>query len=305
MELERWAELSAAISAVGQDFERRGRDEYPTALIVRVHTWAAAHDRPVSWACVPAHWTPRTRPPSLPDQSTMSRRTRRADFEAFQRRVGERLNGPRPAGPDPLVTKVDGKPLELPNHTGDPDAAWGRGVSRLAVGYKLHAVVSAGRPMPDAYAITPLDACEKQMAARMVKQRDGRKRNRNGGGGGGYLLGDAHYDASWLFDYCNHYGLQLVCPRAKPGTGLGHHYVSPHRRRAIEMLESPAGVNPFGRALYAQRTDVEREFAGLTCFGGGLAALPPWVRRIWRVRAWVTAKLLVNAARIRLLKKAG
>ena len=38
--------------------------------------------------------------------------------------------------------------------------------------------------MPDAFAITTLNACEKRMAARML----GRV------GGCGYLLGDAHYD---------------------------------------------------------------------------------------------------------------
>ena len=289
MELELWAETSAAISAVAMDWARHPRDRHSTALIVRVYHWACLHDRPVSWACEPAHWAPSARPAALPDQSTMSRRTRRADFADFLGRVGARMNGrPRPA----MVKVVDGKPLELPNHTTDRDATWGRGASRTSVGYKLHAVWS-GNPMPDAFAITTLNVCEKRMAARMV----GRV------GGGGYLLGDAHYDASWLFDYCHHYCHQLVCPRAKPGTGLGHHYVSPHRRRAVEMLEPPAAVNPFGPRLYDRRTDIEREFSGLACPGGGLAALPPWVRRIWRVRAWVTAKLLINAARIRLNRK--
>ena len=291
MELERWSELSAAISAAAVGFGRRKRDRHSTALIVRVHSWAVLHDRPIRWACVAGNWTPRTRPPVLPDQSTLSRRTRREDFEAFQRRVGRRMNGnPRPWA----VAVVDGKPLELANHTGDRDAGWGRGVCRTSVGYKIHAIVS-GNPMPDAVAITPLNVCEKRMAARLVKRS----------AGGGYLLGDAHYDASWLFDYCHHHGRRLVCPRAKPGVGLGHHYVSEHRRRSIEMLESPAQVNRFGSALYAQRGDVEREFSGLVCFGGGLTTLPPWVRRIWRVRAWVTAKLLINAARIRLRRKMG
>jgi hypothetical protein len=69
------------------------------------------------------------------------------------------------------------------------------------------------------------------------------------------------------------------------------------------LLEPPAGLSPFGPSLYARRTDIERDFSGLTCPGGGLAALPPWVRRIWRVRPWVTAKLLINAARIRLNRK--
>ena len=289
MELERWAELSAAISAVAAEFERHERDVHSTALVVRVHAWAALHDRPISWACRAKNWPARARPGALPDQSTMSRRVRRPDFEAFQRRVGVRMNG---GAAPPLVKRVDGKPLELPSHTTDRDATWSRGVGRTGVGYKQHAVWS-GKPMPDAFAVTTLDVCEKRMAARMV----GRV------GGGGYLLGDAHYDASWLFDYCHHHGHQLVCPRAKPGTGLGHHYVSPHRRRAVDMLEAPAAVNPFGPALYARRTDIERDFSGLACPGGGLASLPPWVRRIWRVRAWVTAKLLVNAARIRLNRK--
>lgn len=289
MELERWAELSAAVSAIAIGWARRPRDRHPTALIVRVHLWAALFDRPISWACEPGNWKPSTRPAALPDQSTMSRRTRRKDFMAFLERVGERLNGKAKPGP---VKVVDGKPLELPNHTSDRDATWSRGVSRTSVGYKIHAICS-GNPMPDAFAITTLNVCEKQMASRMISRVKGF----------GYLLGDAHYDASWLFDYCNHHDHQLVCPRAKPGAGLGHHRVSPHRRRAVDMLETPAGVNRFGPQLYAQRTDVEREFSGLVCFGGGLGQLPTWVRRIWRVRNWVMSKLLINAARIRINRK--
>lgn len=295
MELERWAELSAAVSAVGASLKRQSRDRHSTALIVRVHLWAALFDRPISWACDARNWHAATRPEALPDQSTMSRRTRRVDFMAFLERVGQRMNGKPAPG---LVKVVDGKALELPNHTTDRDATWSRGVSRTSVGYKIHAVWS-GRPMPDAFAITTLNVCEKQMAARMVKRAAATA------AGGGYLLGDAHFDASWLFDYCHHHGYQLVCPRAKPGTGFGHGYLSPHRYRAVEMLESPAGVNGFGPALYAMRTDVEREFSGLACFGGGLATLPSWVRRIWRVRNWVMSKLLINAARIRINRRKG
>jgi hypothetical protein len=254
MELERWAELSAAISAVAAGWKRRPKDTprrtrpeghapkdtHGTALVVRVYLWAALHDRPVSWACEAANWTDRTLPEVLPDQSTMSRRTRRDDFMAFQERVGERLNGKTavpglvpalvpglvpglvPALVPGLVEVVDGKPLELPNHTTDRDATWGRGVGRTSVGYKLHAISSPGNAMPDAFAITTLNVCEKRMAARLLK--------RLGPAGG-----------------CG-YGRQLLCPRARPGTGLGHRYVSPHRLRAIEMLESPAAVNPFGAA---------------------------------------------------------
>lgn len=294
MELELWSETSAAISAVAADWPRHPRDRHATALIVRVYHWACLHDRPVSWACAAANWAPAVRPPALPDQSTVSRRARRADFGQFLARVGARMSGRRAAAGPAIVKVVDGKPLELPNHTTDRDATWGRGVSRTAVGYKLHAICS-GNPMPDAFVITTLAACEKRMAARMV----GRV------GGFGYLLGDGHFDASWLHDHCRAHDHQLVCPRAKPGTGEGHRYVSPHRRRAIAMLEVPAAVAAFGRDLYARRTAIERDFSQLACFGAGLGPLPTWVRRIWRVRHWVTNKLLVNAARIRINRRKG
>lgn len=300
MDLELWSQLSAAISDVRQGWIRDARDVYVTALIARVHLWSVLHDRPTCWACDPRNRTDQTRPGRLPDQSTMSRRMRREDFDLFMARLCNRMRG-RVGHKDgqTLLKVMDGKPIELPNHSTDRDAAWCRGVSRKSLGYKLHMIVPASvkagrnkRPacMPDAFVITPLDRCEKRMAARMLKRVKGE----------GYALADTHYDASWLFDVAYGHGRQLLCPRAKPDTGLGHHYQSPHRLRCIQMLESPAGVNTFGTELYKLRTDIEREFGHLVSFGGGLQGLPPWVRRIGRVRRWVTAKLLVNAARIRL-----
>src|SRR5258707_14183515 len=178
MELELWSETSAAISAIAGSFERHLRDQHPTALIVRVYHWAVLHDRPICWACKPQNWKPSVRPATLPNQSTMSRRARRADFMPFLERVGERLKGKAKPGP---VKVIDGKPLELPNHSTDRDATWGRGVSRLSIGYKIHAVFS-GNPMPDAVAITTLSVCEKQMAARLIWRVQGYA----------YRLGDAH-----------------------------------------------------------------------------------------------------------------
>src|SRR5687768_18379310 len=93
MELELWAETSAAISAVAAGWARHPRDQHSTALVVRVYHWACLNDRPVSWACKPANWAPSVRPAVLPDQSTMSRRTRRPDFWPFLERVGRRMAG--------------------------------------------------------------------------------------------------------------------------------------------------------------------------------------------------------------------
>lgn len=286
MELELWTELSQAICDVQRDFKFNPRDVHPTARIARVHLWAALHDRPTIWACKRGNWTAKTCPQELPDQSTMSRRMRRDDFQEFLQALQQRLNG-KPQRH--LLRMIDGKPLELPNHTGDPDAGWGRGVSRTSVGYKLHMIYS-GNPMPDAFAITSLDICEKQMAARMIKRIRG----------SGYLLGDGHYDASWLYDFCRYHNHVLVSPRPKPGAGIGHHYQSPQRLRSIQMLEPPGGLDKFGPSLYRGRTAIERQFSQISCFGGGMAPLPAWVRRIWRVRNWVWAKLLINAARIRI-----
>ena len=169
----------------------------------------------------------------------------------------------------------------------------GPGAGQNVNGYKLH-VIWADRPMPEQWALTPLDVCERRMARRMIKRLDG---------GGGYLLGDAYSDASDLHDRAAHVNHRLIAPRRKPGTGLGHCYQSPHRLRSIETTEPPAGLNPFGDALRRDRVQIERDLGNLTGFGGGLAALPAWARRIWRVRAWVHAKLLINAARIRCRRR--
>ena len=125
--------------------------------------------------------------------------------------------------------------------------------------------------------------------------------------GAGYVLADAYFDASDVHDRYAAAGHQLVAPRRRSsrGAGLGHCYQSPHRLRSVAMTEPPAGLNDFGPTLLATRAQVERDFGNLCGFGGGLAGLPAWARRIWRVRAWVHAKLLINAARICHRRTAG
>ena len=286
MERELWSELSRAVREVDAAWvESSPRYVHRTAAVVRVHLWSALHDRPTSWACDAANWP--GPPRALPDQSTVSRRKRRADFDAFMAAVGRRLAGPPSAA---LAKRLDGKAMAVAAHSKDRDAAWGRGAGQGANGYKLHALW-ADRAMPEQWAVTPLGVCERRVARRFAGRLTG----------GGYVLADAYFDASDLHDRFAAAGHQLVAPRRRSGRGkgLGHCYQSPRRLRSVEMTEPPAGLNPFGPALLAGRAQVERDFGNLTGFGGGLAALPAWSRRIWRVRAWVHAKLLVNAARIR------
>jgi hypothetical protein len=62
--------------------------------------------------------------------------------------------------------------------------------------------------------------------------------------------------------------------------------------RGLALLASP-----FGRDLYEARDQIERDFAHLTSFGGGLSGLPSWVRRLGRVGIWVEAKPVINGVR--------
>ena len=291
MERELWSELSAAIFDVQRGFKTHARSTYPIANIVRVYLWAVLHDRPICWACRAAHWSTATRPKHLPSQSTMSRRTRTASFQQFLDRLGQRLNGHAAAT---LIKRIDGKPLTVANHSSDPDASFGRGAGGMANGFKLHAI-HAGRPMPEAFEIQPLNVSEQAVAKRLIGQLTGE----------GYLLGDANYDDSDLFDRAADAGHQLIAPRRKPHTGLGHCRQSMHRLRCIDRLEP--GVNrpcTFGRALLRQRRQIESDFGNAVSFGGGLSTgLPAFVRRLSRVRRWGHAKLLINAARIRIRSK--
>jgi IS5 family transposase len=288
-----WAELSATISRVDARWQDAPRLTYRTAAVVRVHLWSVIHDRPTCWACAAGNWDWRARPKALPDQSTMSRRMRGRQgkrFYAFLDAVAAELSDPGAALID--LKRLDGKPLPVAAHSTDPDARWGRGAGQQNQGYKLHAIRSS-RPMPEQWAITPLNVDERVVARRLIQRLDG----------AGYLLCDGLYDASDLHERAAAVNHQLLGPRRRPGTGLGHRRHSPHRLRALEMLESPAGVNDFGLRLYQQRGQIERDFGNLVSFGGGLQGLPAWVRRIWRVRAWIYGKLLINAVRIRRLQR--
>jgi hypothetical protein len=91
MERELWPELSRAVREVDAGWKDSPRYTHRTAAVVRVHLWSALHDRPTCWACDARHWP--GGPRVLPDQSTVSRRKRKPEFEAFMDAVGERLAG--------------------------------------------------------------------------------------------------------------------------------------------------------------------------------------------------------------------
>jgi hypothetical protein len=276
---ELWPRLYHLVMEVGEAF-RLIDVTYQPHIILLVLLWAALHDRPMCWACDRRNWSTTTlRPARIPSASTLSRRLRRVDTAMLMRDLVARV---RQGQDTPWLTIVDGKPLPVGGATGDPEARCGRGAGMWAKGYKLFAI-RGGRPAPEAYRVYPMNKSEDEVAGELASEARG----------GGYLLGDGEFDANSVYDKAGAAGYQVLAPREDPGAGLGHHYQSPFRLRCIDLMRSS-----FGREIYHLRGGIERAFADLTSFGGGLAPLPAWVRHENRVWMWVSAKILINAERI-------
>lgn len=278
MERERWETVYRMLVCWDQ-WGHRGL--YSSAVIVAVYFWAVLHDRPVCWACLAKHWPDdislRRR---LPSQATMSRRLRELDVQVLLTKIAERLQTAQ--GDAAAVKIVDAKPLPVGGYSRDPDARWGYAVRGYLKGYKLFAIWGNG-PLPCCWKVGSMNLSEPRVAENLMPQVSGQ----------GYLLGDKVYDINRLYDAAHAANHQLLTDRKRPTAGLGHRRHSPHRLRAIALLKTKKG-----QRLYRQRTCIERQFGGLTNFGGGLAPLPNWVRRLHRVRLWVQAKMIINALRI-------
>lgn len=279
MERELWPPLYRSLLDVAADVRQKGTT-YQPGLIVAVLLWAALHDRPIQGACDPRNWHTPLRPIKLPSPATMSRRLGDIAVAVILRAMERRLRESRP--PD-LVQVIDGKPLPVGGLSHDGDARCGHGAGLLAKGYKLHAIW-AGRPMPESWAIEPLNINEARVAPALI-ERDAFE---------GYLLGDNQFDSSALYDLAAARGLRLVAARKDPEAGISPgHYQSPHRLSAIALMG-----RSFGGELFTMRGRIEGCYGNATSFAGGLAPLPAWVRRSHRVHRWVWAKLLINGVRI-------
>jgi hypothetical protein len=280
MERELWRIVSGEITAVDRRFPR-GRYTHSVGRVVRVYLWSVLNDRPVDWACRRENWRGMRPPVTLPDQSRMSRRLRQDDTRTFLNELVQRLIG---VGEPELVKLLDGKPLPVSRHSRDPDATFGWGAGGVDKGYRLHAIYGGSGSLL-AWQVHPLNVDERTVAVTIVEELSGE----------GYLLADSKYDAAPIYDAAYANGHQLVAPRrAGGGKGLGHRRQSPQRLRSISMLEGPSD---FGRNLFDMRRQIETRFGNLCSFGGGLTCLPAWVRTLPRVRLYVTAKILIRAAR--------
>jgi hypothetical protein len=185
---------------------------------------------------------------------------------------------------------LDGKPLTVSANSRDTDAAWGFGASQKGKGYKLH-MIDSGKPMPERFEVHPMNVAESRVARRMIPTLTGV----------GYIVADANYDDNRLYEAAASVAHRFIAPRRRPHTGLATWPRShPERLRAIATLEAaPLVGNTFGKHLMHLRRQIETTFGNLCSFFAGLTHLPPWVRGLPRVRLFVHAKLIINAARIR------
>jgi hypothetical protein len=282
MEARIWRVLYSIVWEVAARRPPGGR-RFPDAVIVITLLWAAFSNRPILWATQRRNWPVWMQRwfERVPTPTTMSRRLRsesvRALLDAVLARAQDRL-------PASLCIVIDGKPLVIGGGSKDRQAGYGRAVGGKAKGYKLHAIMNLhGRIL--AWRVSPMNTSEQTMAARLLRQVEH----------SGYALSDGNYDSNELHAQVNRAGMQLVAPRRRPFTGLGHHRQRPGRLRSIELTESGSD---FARHLDSLRDTVERQFGNMTSFGAGLGPLPAWVRTHRRVRLWVHAKLIINAVRL-------
>ena len=275
MERELWPGLYHELQEAAQQTHQKNVHYHPW-VIAAVLLWAALHDRPTNWACDPLNWSTTTlRPPEIPSEATMSRRTKKVAFAVFFNHLVARLRQP---GPVERELIIDGKPLPVGHCSKDPDARPGG----LGKGYKLHALW--GRDgLPEAWELTSMGEYEGTVAQRLFSRIEGT----------GIILADGNYESSELYDAAAAACYQLVAHPDARDTGAGHRYQSPYRLRALRWF-----AEGLGWKLYRGRTDIERAFGNAGSFAGGLGPLPNWVRRLGRVERWVGCKLIINAHRI-------
>lgn len=275
MERELWREVVGLVRNAGR--QRPAKCQYTVEEIVLTYLWAVLHDRPISWACRRSSWPVYDRRRALPTPSTMSRRLKWPGVQRVLDALDLALNIDCRKSE---VHAIDGKSLPIGGNSGDPDCGYGRAAGCKAKGYKLHVICSLNGSIA-AWEVHAIQVNEHKVGINMVARA----------GVTGYLLGDKNYDANHLFETASKHGLQLLAPRRfGPTRGLGHHPHSPARIQSMKWLE---GDDPKYRALFARRADIERFFGNLSSASYGLMALPPWVRRLPRVRRWVQAKLIV------------
>jgi hypothetical protein len=293
MDPEQW---NVTLEAVKQVARRVAAEEMPRRLqfgdwlIVAMYLWAVAHDRPQCWSCEKRHYGSVFRPRQLPSVSQFNRRMNLPRTQRILRLVHERLGGEISMT---AVSYLDGKPLTVGVASKDPEAARGHVMGGFARGYKLHAWMSEDRRIP-LWSVTPLNVHEANVAKALVEEAPlllDRSR----------VLADQNYDTHDLHKLIDaHNGRLLVKPKGNP-SGERHAVTLRQMGHARRQLLEVQGERPgLIHLVHRQRIHAEGILGNLCGYGGGLTSLPPWVRRLRRVRRWVGGKIILYHARLRV-----
>jgi hypothetical protein len=278
MENSEWRRIEQVAFALGGRMPS-DRFDFTDAEIVLVFLRACFFEKSIRWACRRSSW-PVYHRRRLPSETTMCRRARDPRFLALLEALRVELEA---AGERGLVHIMDGKPLFIASHSEDRESTFG-GPGGRRRGYKLHSLCTP-EGLRRAWAVRPLNVCEKEVAKELLQRACVQ----------GYVLGDTNYHSTGICELAESLGIQMLAPRERPGTGLGHHRRSQARMRCLDMVEF--APTPFSKDLFAQRRRIETMHANLTSFSGGLIVLPPWARGLRRVTNWVAGKLVLDAAR--------
>lgn len=249
---------------------------YDTQTILKVGLFAVLRDRPFCWACEPQNWPEHLRPPQLPNQSTLSRRWRSKEITAALKDLHalcRRLLGSRGR-----YAKLDARPLVIGGAGKDPDARAGRAVGGMGRGYKLYAMVDAAGVVAS-FRIRPMNEAEPLVAQELMQEAPGHLTR---------IVGDTIYDSVALHRTAKKFRRRLYSPLRENRVGKRQ---QPERLRVLRVIRTKVG-----RKLLHWRDQIERDFGRMSNLGFGLKGLPPWVRRIHRVTAWVSGKILLYHA---------
>lgn len=266
------------------------RFDYPDTLIVGMYLWSVAHDRPMCWACDPAHYNACFRPRQLPSVSQFHRRVRSDRVRQVLQRVHDATAG---RCVPTALSSVDGKPLPISPVSKDPDARRGyAGAWQMGHGYKLHALASEDRRILT-WCVRPMNEHEMPVARRLLASLP-----QGFFGARSVLLADGNYDSHDLHKDVADLGGHLVTHlRGRARHAVTLRQMGPARR---ELLHVDGSARPLLRMVRRHRNEVELTFSNLTSYGGGLGPLPPFVRRLPRVTRWVGAKIILYHTRLHL-----
>jgi DDE family transposase len=225
-------------------------------------------------------------PRRVPHETTIRRRSRRADYTAFIEAVNHALVAALRGRCDRLL--IDSTLMPVPHVSKDRDATWGHHGQR---GYRWHTLTSRDRVIlqeqvegANVHELTVAPVLIDRAAHAAIRPR--------------FVVGDHGYDSEPLHR-CVRERLhaRLIAPLNDRG-GKRTMQRTPHRR----WLNQHWNDRPVASA-YRDRPEIDRMYSEFKGHRVSLYALPPWVRHLPAVRRWVELKQVIYHANLTLRRR--